>query len=254
MPVPHEVHQLFAALVELLVGLPRVPHVLLAHLAQVLVLEVESVHLSLLDLDLLLVVPVHLHGQVARTVYRVCALLHEDYLLLQPLHLPPVLLQLLDGQLVAALGVAPLLDVDVGAGRRGGLPQCWRMRGLAVLEHQLLYSQRLALQLCGFVFALLPQPRVLLRQLVHLPEQAGRVAALRTPARLHKVQLVLELNDSAIVNVVVPALLQLELEALDFLQELCVHLLQLAILPCQQLESFASMRRLRLRESLVLLC
>ena len=84
-------------------------------------------------------------------------------------------------------------------------------------------------------------------------QQAGRVATLRASAHLHKIQLVLQLNHSAIVNVVVPALLQLELEALDFLQELRVRLLQLAALARLQLQSFASMCGRLLCESFVLL-
>lgn len=156
----HELHHLLAALVQLLVGLPRVPHVLLAHLAQVLVLQVQPLHLALENLDLLLVVPVHLHRQVPRSVYRVRALLHEDYLLLQLLHLPPVLLQLLDGRLVAALGVALLLNVRARQG--GRLLRRWGVSRMAVLAHQLLYGQRLALQLRGLVLALLSQPGILL--------------------------------------------------------------------------------------------
>lgn len=243
----HKLHHLLAALVELLVGLPGVLHVLLAHLAQVLVLQVQSVHLPLHYLNFLLVVAVHLHRKVTRSVYSVRALLHENDLLLQLLHLPLVLLQLFNGRLVAPLGVALLLEVRARQGGRLGVTR------MAVLAHQLLYDQRLALQLGGLVLALLSQPGILLRQLVDLPQQAGHVAALRASAHLNKVQLILQLNHPAIVPIVVPALLQLQLETLYLLQELRVGLLQLAILAGQQLKPFASMRGLLLRESPVLL-
>lgn len=150
----HHVHHLLPALIQLLVRLPCVPYVFLAHLAQVFVLKVKPVHLFLENLYLFFVVAVHFHSKIARSVYRVCALLHKDYFLLQFLHFPLILFQLLDCGLIAALRVASLLTVCAGQRRR--LLWSWRMRRLAMLEHQLLYSQCLALQLSRLVFALLP--------------------------------------------------------------------------------------------------
>lgn len=57
---PHQFHRLRSPLVEFLVGLPRVLPVPLAHLAQVLVLNIECLQLFFHDFHLLLVVAVHL--------------------------------------------------------------------------------------------------------------------------------------------------------------------------------------------------
>lgn len=108
MPALHEGHHLLAALVEFPVGVAGVLPVAFAHLAEVLVLEVERVEFLLLDVQPFLVV-VHAQAELPRSVVHLLVAFDEQDLLLQFLYLPPVLLDLLHCRLVALLRVALLL-------------------------------------------------------------------------------------------------------------------------------------------------
>ena len=107
---------LFSPGVELSVGLLGVLGVAFAHFAEVFILHAQLLDFILHHFYFLFVVAIHLHGQVSAPVNRVIASLHENYLLLQLLHLSFVLFHFFDGGLIHPLGVSFFFFVAVLGG------------------------------------------------------------------------------------------------------------------------------------------
>lgn len=162
---PLKLHELWSQLLHFFVRLKGILAILLAHLADILVLHRQHFKLFLHAFHLLLVVPIHLQGEVSRSVDGIWTLLHKNDLLLQLLYFSFVLVQFLNCSLATFLRVSLFLCAV-----------CWwimllmrsRVLKLRTLSHQFLNHYGLMIQLRLFVLTLLLQLGIDFGELVDL--------------------------------------------------------------------------------------